>query len=388
MKKFLACAALSAVLLCGGASVVAAAETSTGTECDEVFAATVSELIDCQENSLSAVRKTLYDIEVNPLGFVYEFTADESDGYAVFLWEDEKFIPQEFIPEGASPYAETQGKCIYVCSYTYLEYENGEYIDLNNGITLSDEAVNLMAENAVYGNGGIMPLATTQITIAFKSKDKHEYKMSTQPPAYNSSPYISACACIAGANIIGFYDRYYENLIPGYEPGYKFLGAYMYYVQGNEADEVIKQLYADMGTTNNGTTEAQFKSGMTKYCNRAGYNIAYTSLMSGGKINYSQAITYIEQYNQPVALFLSGFNVASVSEADGQDSYGYYYDNANHVMVGFGYRYVTYTYSNGTTETFNFLYVASGMLNTSSLGYFNTNFNNTKIDDALAINIY
>lgn len=388
MKKFLTCAALTIALLCGGASVVASAETVSGTECDEVFAATVGELIDSAENSVEAVRKTLYDIEVNPLGFVYEFTADDRDGYAVFLWEDEKFIPQEIIPEGASPYAETEGKCVYVCSYTYLEYANGEYVDLNTGITLSAQAISLMAENAVYGNSGIMPLAVTQINIAFKSRDKHEYLMSLQPPTYNSSPYLSACACVAGANIIGFYDRYYENLIPDFEPGSLFMGvAYLYGIQTEEVTEVIKQLYVDMGTTSNGTTETQFINGMTKYCTRAGYSFGYTSLMSGGKLNYSEAIKYIEQYNQPVALFLSGYNVAGISEGDSQDGYGYFYDNTNHMMVGFGYRYVTYTYNNGTTETFNFIYVSSGN-SSAPCGYYNSNFNNTTINNALAINIY
>lgn len=388
MKKFLICAAIITCMLCGVVPMVASAQTVAGTECDQVFAATVGELLNCEDTSVKAVRKTIYDIEVNPLGFIYEFTADGTDGYAVFLWEDEKFIPQEVIPEGASPYAEAEGKCVYVCSYTYLEYINGEYTDLNNGVTLSFETVNLMAENAVYGNAGIMPLATSLVTVEFASKDKHEYLMSLQPPKYNSSPYTSACACLAGANIIGFYDRYYENLIPDYEPGYTVLDAiYLYHVQSSTITEVIRQLYADMGTTDNGTTKNQFKSGMTKYCSRAGYNISYTSLMSSGSINYSKVMQYIEEYNQPVALFLSGYNVGMVTEGESQDTYGYYYSAVNHVMVGFGYRYVTYTYSNSKTETFDFIYVSSG--NPSSThGYYNLKYNNTSIDDVLAINIY
>lgn len=390
MKKLLACAALCVAVLGGGVSAVASAQTANlaETECDSVFAATVGGMIDSEQNSIDAVRKTLYDINVEPLGFVYEFVAEGKDGYAVFLWQDEKFIPQEVIPEGASPYAEAEGKCVYVCSYTYLEYADGEYVDLNNGLTLSDEAVELMSENAVYGQSDIMPLAVTQVTIAFKSKDKHEYLMSLQPPRYNSSPYTGACACIAGANIIGYYDRYYENLIPDFVPGYLFYNMYyLYYGQAIAVDEVVKQLYSDMGTTSNGTTEAQFLNGMSKYCKRAGYNFGYTSLMSGGKLNYSNAIKYMEEYNQPIALFLSGYNVATVVEGDSQDGYGYNYSNANHIMVGFGYRYVTYTYSNGSTETFNFIYVSSGNGNYIA-GYYNINYSGSTLDDALAINIY
>ena len=388
MKKFLICAAVIIGMLCGVVPMVASAQTVAGTECDQVFAATVGELLDCEDTSVKAVRKTLYDIEVNPLGFIYEFTADCTDGYAVFLWEDEKFIPQEVIPEGASPYAEAEGKCVYVCSYTYLDYNNGEYADLNNGVTLSSETVNLMAENAVYGSAGIMPLATSVVTIQFASKDKSEYLMSVQPPRYCTSPFTSACACIAGANIIGFYDRYYENLIPDYEPGYLLMDIlYLYYTQTSTTDDVIRQLYADMGTTDKGTTESQFKSGMTKYCNRAGYSISYTSMMSGGNVNFIQMARYMEEYNQPVALFLSGYNVADIDEYEDKDVYGYYYNEGNHVMVGFGYRYLTYTYSNSKTETFNLIYVAS-CDSRSSYGYYNIKYNNSTLNSALAINIY
>lgn len=391
MKKLLACLAISATLLCGGVTVVASAQTYnvSQTECDQVFAATVGELVESQSNSLNAVRKTLYDIQINPLGFVYEFTADEADGYAVYLWENEKFIPQEVITNGSSPYAEAEGKCVYVCSYTYLEYVNGEYADLNNGVTLSADAVGLMAENAVYGNVGIMPLATTIVTVSFKSKDKHEYLMSMQPPAYTNSPYTYACACIAGANIIGYYDRYYPNLIANYVPGYLFLGTlYMYYPQSAETTAVINQLVTDMGTTSQGTTQTQFVNGMKKYCDRAGYSFGYTSVMSGGKINYSEAIKQMEQNNRPLAILLDGYNVVSIyTEGDTQDNLTYYYNTATHVMVGFGYRYITYTYSNSTTETFNFIYVSSGNPDARN-GYFNVNYKGTTIVDVLAINIY
>lgn len=388
MKKLLLTGCLSLIMLSMSVPVVASASTAAETECDEVFAATISAVADGAESEVQAVRKPLYDINVNPLGYVYEYTLEGSDGYAVFIYGEDGFAPQEVMPDNSSPYAESKGKCVYVCSYTYLEYADGEYVDLDNGLTLSDEAVELMSENAVYGQSGIMPLAGTQVTIVFKSKDKHEYLMSIQPPRYDSSPYIGACACIAGANIIGYYDRYYENLIPDFVPGYLFYNMYyLYYNQAIAVDEVIKQLYSDMGTTSNGTTEAQFLNGMSKYCKRAGYNFGYTSMMSGGKLNYSNAIKYMEEYNQPIALFLSGYNVATVVEGDSQDGYGYNYSNANHIMVGFGYRYVTYTYSNGSTETFNFIYVSSGN-GSYSAGYYNINYSSSTLDDALAINIY
>lgn len=388
MKKLIVSAAMSLLLLCAGTpAIIASAATAEGVECDEVFAATVGSIADSDENSVKATRKPLYDIEVNPLGYVYEYTLDGAEGYAVFIQREGNFVPQEVIPEGTSPYAEVEGKCIYVCSFTYLEYNSGEYTELSSGITLLPETVEDMADNAVYGDSGISLYSSSTVYIEFKSKDKQEYIMTLQPPSYTATPFVSGCACLAGANIIGFYDRYYVNLIPNYEPGYLFLNVmYMYYGQSSEIFDVLEQLYVDMGTTVNGTTEPQFISGMKKYCNRAGYNFGYTSLMSGSKLNYSAVANYIENYNQPVALFLSGFNVAIIGERDNIDGFGYYYENTNHVMAGFGYKYITYTYNNGSQETFNFIYVSSGKDN-APVGYFNTSYNTT-IDDVLAINIY
>lgn len=387
MKKLLATVTLGFLLLSTGVPLIASASTAEVPECDKAFAATVASLAEGAANSVKATRKPLYDIEVNPLGYVYEYTLDGADGYAIFLQQDDRFIPQEVIPESASPYLEAEGKCIYVCSFTYLEYSDGDYTDLESGIILLPETIEEMSETAVYGSAGIMPLAGAQVIIPFDTKDKHDYKMSLQPPMYFASPYLSSCACIAGANIIGFYDRYYVNLIPDFEPGYFFLGVlYMYYGQSSAIYSVIDDLYVDMGTTTeHGTTEQQFIDGMKKYCNRAGYSFAYTSLMAGNKVNYSDVIKYTETLNQPLALFLSGYNIAGISEGDVDDGYGYYYSTGNHVMVGFGYRYVTYTY-NGTSNTYYFIYASSGY-DSAPVGYFNINFNTT-INDILAINIY
>ena len=387
MKKLLATVTLGLSLLCTGVPLTAFASTAEVPECDRAFAATIAALTDGDETSVRATRKPLYDIEVNGLGYVYEYTLGGTNGYAIFIQQEDKFVPQEVIPESASPYIGTEGKCIYVCSFKYLEYADGEYTDLESGITLLPDTVADMAEVAVYGDSGIMPLAGAQVIIPFDTRDRHEYKMVYRQPMYDSSPYKSSCACIAGANIIGFYDRYHENLIPDYEPGYTFLGSlYVYYAQDKPVSEVIDQLYVDMGTTaQNGTTEQQFKDGMKKYCNRAGYSIDYTSLMFSNNVNYSAVMEYTENLNQPLALFLSGFNIADIDEGEDDDGYGYYYNTANHVMVGFGYRYVTYTYY-GSSSTYYFIFATSGVINAPS-GYFNLNFNTT-INNILAVNIY
>ena len=141
-----------------------------------------------------------------------------------------------------------------------------------------------------------------------------------------------------------------------------------------------------MGTTASaGTTAPQFLSGMKKYANRAGYTFGYSSCMSGSNFNYSSAKSGM-QSNKPIALFLSGYNVARISPLENYDSIAYELSAANHVMVGFGYYEINYTYESGAQETFNFIYVASGV-GIRATGYFNINYN-TKINDAYAVSIY
>lgn len=357
-------------------------------ECDKVFAATMNSLIDesdVENGNIIATRKPLYDISVEPLGCVYEFSLKDSDGYAIVVNTDGNYVVQEVIPDAVSPYAECEGQCVYVNNMTYLEYLDGVYTDAESGTAIPDEIVEYLAEDALYGDGGLSTGGTT-VNIPYKSRTENEYWMALSTPDYCTSPYVSSCACIAGANVVGFFDRYCPELITDFEPGYEYMGYYFYYGEKDRITSVVTQLYSDMGTTASaGTTTAQFLSGMKKYANRAGYNFGYSSCMSGSSFNYTAAKNGM-QNNRPIALFLTGYNVAAIGPLEGYDSIAYVLSAANHVMVGFGYYEINYTYDSGAQETFNYIYVASGVT-IRPTGYFNINYN-TKINDAYAVSIY
>ena len=387
-KAFLAAGvALAVTVAAVPVTFVASAEVKAE-ECDKVFAAAINSLIDeedIENGKLSATRKPLYDISVEPLGYVYEFSLKESEGYAIVINTQGEYVAQEFIPDGVSPYSESEGKCIYVNNMTYLEYTDGVYTAAENGAVIPDEVIDYLAEDALYGDGGTITGSTT-VDIEYKNKAVDDYRMAVMVPSNASSPYSSSCACIVGSNIVSYFDKDYPELIPDYEPGYEYLGYYFYYSETDKSIDIVAQLHSDMGTTDsNGTTVAQFLSGMKKYVNRAGYTFGYTSCMSGGKFNYSAAKSSMKS-GQPVALFMSGYNVAFIGEYENYDSIAYSLSAANHAMVGFGYKDITYTYESGAQETFQFVYVASGY-SKRSVGYFNINYN-TKINDAYAVNIY
>ena len=368
-------------------SIAANAEVKVE-ECDRVFAATVNSLIDksdVENGVISAMRKPLYDISVEPLGYVYEFSLKNSDGYAIVINTDGNYIAQEIMPDSVSPYSESEGQCVYVGNMTYLEYSDGVFTDAASGTVLPEEVVEYLAEDALYGDGGTTT-GTQQVKIYYKDRTQNDYRMALTIPYNTSSPYISSCACIAGSNIVAYFDRYCPNLMPDYEPGYEYMGYYFYYGEKEEMwNVVVPQLYSDMGTTaSEGTTSAQFLNGMKKYVNRAGYSFRYASCMNGSNFEYSWAKMDMEN-GRPVALFLSGYNVGNIASYENYDGIGYLLSTANHVMVGFGYYEINYTYDSGAQETFNFIYVASGIDN-SPTGYFNINYN-TKINTAYSVSI-
>ena len=385
-------ALLIVAIIFGIAPAAIAFAGTSSTECDLLFAETINTLYeetDFSNGKIHAERKPLYDITLQPLGYVYEYSVTEGDGYAVFIAKDDEFIVQEVMPNAQSPYIETSGQCVYVSNLTYLTYSDGIYTDLQSSIELLPEAVESLYENAVYGSGGFSLLATDTelITILYESKQKSQFNLALSAPEYIYAPYPSCCACVAGANIIGYYDRYIEDLIPNFNPGNYVYDSdlYVYTVANEEVYKVVRQLYVDMGTDDKGTTVDMFKSGMKKYCDRKGLSITFTSCFSGNKFDYVLAKSIMQYGNQPIALFISNYHIAEMSEADGDDRILYYNYYTNHVMVGFGYKQIKYTYNSGATETYQLIKVSTGQSFNSS-GYFNINYNST-LNEAYAIKI-
>ena len=387
-KRFLAVGfALALSIAAAPVALIANAEVKLE-ECDKVFAETINSLVeksDVENGRITARRKPLYDISIETLGYVYEFSLKGGDGYAIVINADGNYIAQEFIPHSLSPYAECEGQCVYVGNMTYLEYYDGVYTDANSGTVLPDEIISCLAEDALYGAGGVTS-GTLTFSIYYADRTRNFYRIANSTPYYSSSPYLSACACVAGANLVGFFDKNLPDLIPDFEPGYYYMGNYYYYGESSKITSVITQLYSDMGTTaSEGTTTAQFLSGMTKYARRAGYTFGYTSCMSGSSFSYSAAKSSMV-IGRPTVLFLSGYNVLAIGQHEGYDTMAYALYEANHVMVGFGYNEITYTYDSGGQQTFRYLYVASGVDNNPE-GYFNIDYN-TNINDAYAVDIH
>ena len=197
-----------------------------------------------------------------------------------------------------------------------------------------------------YAGGTYLETQTEQISYARKTEDNHSLGGSF-PNYYNtSSQLVNYCANVAGANVIGYYDRYFANLIPDYTPGISRGGSYSYYpmsMQMEKKQAVIDELYTLMGTNTeaSGTSYDQYVEGFDDYVTAKGYTATHSSAMSGGNLSVDAVIDSIEA-GEPVVLFLSGYNVASLAQQSGTDVYNKQIYGGNHMVVVYGVNTVRY----------------------------------------------
>lgn len=253
------------------------------------------------------------------------------------------------------------------------------------GVILSGLAFMSNPEVGYCDTPELIAATSSTTTISYVSKSTDSYNMASKPPRYTKAPYDSCCAPIAGANLIGYFDRYYEDLIPNHTAGIARGSTYTYNSEDSYITALVKELYTEMSTTSNGTTLANCKKGLTSYCSDKGYSISFSSCMSGSSFSYSLAKSYMKS-NKPIILFLSGYNVGTLSEGTNKDTVFYYTSSDTHVMIGFGCMQIDYTLSGGSTKTVQYISVSSGLVAKDS-GLFNISYSGT-INAAYAVNIY
>lgn len=270
-----------------------------------------------------------------------------------------------------------------ICVLGTLFLFNGLSVTAN----LSASAEQQQREEIVYRDSAVVTYeenarsaaAVEDITINYSTRSLDVHTLAYRFPAYTYSPAVGSCAAIAGGNVIGFYDRYDENLIPNHSSGRALGNTYIYSSEDSAVQAVIRELYDYMEITS-GATEQQFLDGMTNFCKDKGHSITFSSCMQNKSLSYSKAKSYLDN-NQPVILFLDGYNVVDMTEQENRDYLTVYLSEATHIMIGFGYK--TYVYDGGAA--YDYISVASGVTGYSS-GLFNINYK-TKINNALAVNI-
>ena len=215
----------------------------------------------------------------------------------------------------------------------------------------------------------------------------------TFPLYYNlNSNLKNCCANVAGANIVGYYDRFYEDFIPNCTPGFVRNNVYTYYpisMNRTERQGVIDTLYVNMLTNNPnaGTSQTNYKAGLKTYINEKGKSVSYNSVITNGKLDLNKVNAQFDQGN-PISLYTQGFNVSAVeATSDTQTTLVKVLFSTNHIMVAYGYLKEDYYDANGRLITSKiYMFVASGIQGLVSNYYIVDN--NGILNDAEAVRVY
>ena len=389
MKKLIICVAIIAIVMCTSLAVVpfttAMAMELNGDEYDQVFIEIINEL--GAENyigdlSISASKELVYDLHLDTLGYLYDFTVNGEAGYAIVINANGYIEVMEIYFDADHPYfnVEEGSQRVYVSTFIYLIHTEGNfYLD---GETLTAEELAILQDKAYYSMG---ELERVNEVVNYVSRSEDTLLLARRHPSIcTSGETIDTCGTNAGANLIQYWDRYKTNLIAAYTPG-TLLGTNYLYHSSASLTAVVDQLYYDMGApANGGITIDAFIGGINTYCTRQGYSATFTSLMdSSGNFSYSNVKQAFAQ-NLPIVMFLDQFSFVTIAESDSSDSIAKYIGEVTHTMAGFGYRDITYTLSSGTRVD-QYIAVSTGRSECPQ-GYMNINENNT-IDAVYSLNV-
>lgn len=214
-------------------------------------------------------------------------------------------------------------------------------------------------------NGATYEGSSTEV-VNFGRKDDDEVSIKGAVPKYsNVGVYRNTCANTAGAIFLGYYEKYYDELIPDFKSARVIRDRVIFAIQTDAVQKVIDELYVKMDTNigGNGTTIKGFLNGLLQYVYEKGRDIEYTGLVSNENLN-------IEQYKElikndiPVVLFVSKYTMiplTGISQSGNSDTYNKKHYGGDHVLVAYGIREIKY-YNNvgGLIKTSYLLMVATG----------------------------
>lgn len=259
---------------------------------------------------------------------------------------------------------------------------NQEELQITNTTTYSDDA--LYSETATQN--------TVTDAFSYSRKEVVSYKINNSFPNYHNTNALltNTCANVAGANVIGYYDRYYEELIPNCAAGILRGTNYSYYPMNTFKEKkqaVIDWLYAAMktNTIDDGTTEDDCLEGLAEYVQEKGRSITYSSVMTGAELNFDEFETELKE-GKPIMFFLSGYNYVSVNDSGNSVTITINEYTGNHIVVAYGYQKIDYYNANNSLIESNiYIFISTGIESTSGFYLLNYggNINSAKAVDMI-----
>lgn len=224
--------------------------------------------------------------------------------------------------------------------------------------------------------------------IYFARKEVTYVGTPNNVPYYYSNTLSNACGAVAGGIVVGYYDKYFQELIPGYTNYYTATGKYR-----PQNDTYIVPMMAELydlmqiNVVAPGVSESECLDGLEAFVEEQGYSIDYTAVMPYGSSfdheDYQDAVSA----GEPVLLFCDSVTLCEIFIRDTNDRVSVSQVSQDHIVVGFGYQIVQYYDENDNNfRTDTYLKVASGW-NPNNMGYLKINDDNW-LDSAFAVDIY
>ena len=261
----------------------------------------------------------------------------------------------------------------------------GSAVSLTTNTASADEAL----EGRYYDKPVVSTRAAGDVeTVNFARVDNIYIQTPNRVPLYYHDTLQNACGPIGGGIIVGYYDKYFQNLIPNYTNYYTASGKYRPQ-DSTYVPAMIQSMYTLMQTNvvAPGVSESECLDGLESYVEGKGYSISYTAVKP-----YNGAFSHTAYQNainngEPVILFCDTVQLLQISENDTYNRIIVAQESQDHIIVGFGYQIYRYYNTSGTNfRTDIYLAVATGW-NINNIGFVKIN-DDSWLDSCFAVDIY
>lgn len=366
-RPFILCFVLALVMLGGQlpAAKVSAAELDEADRClIEAVELTYGE--DMNITNLSYDRQQLFDSDLQSFGYAYSISCDDCDeGFALMVNLGLYYEVTEIFFNKSMPYAGIEGLPVYLTPMSYIEYIDGTFYDIESGGQIGEATIEYLAERG-FGYTGSTFLRTETQNVSYTSKTEESYRIpGTFPAYYNGNGSLSnTCAVSAGATAIGYWGRYFPELVPNHTVGRPLGASYYYYAASAAVQTMIDDLYYRMGTNvgGAGTTAAGCRNGITSYVNSKGLSVTFSSVVTNTTLNLASYKSYLQSL-KPILLFFNTYNLVGencFSTQGTTDSILIDFFSGLHVVVSYGYKFVQYYNGSNNFRTDYYVNIFTG----------------------------
>ncbi len=212
-----------------------------------------------------------------------------------------------------------------------------------------------------YADAPLLSPISSEI-VEFSSRTVESYYTPGVFPYFTQETGMTnCCGAVAGAEIVAFYDKYFDDLIPGWDACY---ANGRYRLKDDVYIPALMWEMYDLMQTNVhdvGVSEQEFLNGLSAYINGKGHSVSYNNVVNGSNFDFETYKSELHK-NKVTALLAHAGDIYIIGEDDTQDKIVPINIAGSHIMVAFGYDIYRYYDANGNLfRTDYYLEVAVGL---------------------------